>query len=217
MTTLREVYDKIAPGRYNRQHWTKFRHELETLAARWQGGKLLNLGCGHGADFLPFTSGFQLYGIDFSSVMLELTQKHAEKFNYSATPVQADVSFLPFSDGVFDQAISVAAYHHINKNEDRQRALDELYRVLKPGGEAFITAWNGWQPRFWFSGKETTVPWRLKESTLHRYYYLFSYPELEKLARQAGFQVLKSFPENAYRYPVKFLSRNICLLVKKEE
>jgi len=59
------------------------------------------------------------------------------------------------------------------------------------------------------------VPWRTRDKALHRYYYLFSYPELERLVKQAGFQVLKSFPESSYRFPLKFFSRNICLLAKK--
>lgn len=217
MTTLREVYDKIAPTRYNLHHWTRFTHELEALAAGWQKGQLLNLGCGHGPEFLPFKSSFELYGLDFSSGMLTLARKYAEKFDFPLTLVQADVSRLPFSDESFSWAISVATYHHINNKEDRLLALSELRRVLKPGGEAFITVWNGWQTRFWFKGKETTVPWRIKGETLLRYYYLFSYPEIERLARRAGFKVLRSFPESSHRYPLKYFSRNICLLLKKEE
>ncbi|MBL7124951.1 MAG: class I SAM-dependent methyltransferase, partial [Dehalococcoidales bacterium] len=94
-------------------------------------------------------------------------------------------------------------------------ALNELRRVLKPGGEAFITVWNRWQPRFWFKPNEVAVPWRKRGKTLYRYYYLFSYPELESLVKRAGFKVLKSFPESSYRFPLKLFSRNICLLVKK--
>ncbi|GAI62324.1 unnamed protein product, partial [marine sediment metagenome] len=91
----------------------------------------------------------------------------------------------------------------------------ELRRVLKPGGEAFITTWNRWQPRFWFKRKEVAVPWRTKDKTLYRYYYLFSYPELERLVKTAGFKLLKSFPESSYHFPLKLFSRNICLLVRK--
>ncbi len=215
MATLREVYDKIAPSRYNLHHWTRFRHELETMASEWQTGRLLNLGCGHGADFLPFKDGFDLYGLDFSSVMLELTRKYAAKFDFPVTLAQADVSQLPFFDESFDWAISVATYHHQESREARQRAFTELKRVLKPGGEAFITVWNRWQRGFWFKGRETAISWRTGEETLYRYYYLFSYPELERLARQAVLQVLKSFPEHSYHHSLKFFSRNICLLVKK--
>ncbi len=34
---------------------------------------------------------------------------------------------------------------------------------------------------------------------------------------KAGFKVLSSFPESSYRFPIKFFSRNICLLVKKRD
>ena len=147
--------------------------------------------------------------------MLRFAQKYSQKFNFAVNLSVADASHLPFSDEAFDWAISVATYHHIQGKKERQAALDELKRVLKPGGEAFITVWNRWQPRFWFGGKEVAVPWRTKGKTLQRYYHLFSYPELEGLVKQAGFTVLKSFSENSYHYPLKLFSRNICLLVRK--
>ena len=213
---MRDVFDKIAPSWYNFRHWSIFRSELEVLAQRWQKGNLLNVGCAHGPDFLPFRQNFDLYGIDFSTQMLRFARKYSHKFEFSVNLFLADVSHFPFPDEVFDWAISVATYHHIKSKRERLKLLQELGRVLKPGGEAFMTVWNRWQPRFWFSGKkEVAIPWRTKDKTLERYYYLFSYPELEQLAKQAGLQVLKSFPENSYHFPLKFFSRNICLLVRK--
>jgi len=185
------------------------------LAQRWQEGRLLNIGCAHGPDFLPFKPGFDLSGVDFSLEMLKFAQKYSTKFNFSVNLSLADIGHLPFADETFDWAISVATYHHIRGNQPRQLALNELKRVLKPGGEAFITVWNRRQPRFWFSRREVAVPWRARGKTLYRYYYLFTYPELEKLVKKAGLEVLKSFPENAYRFPIKTFSRNICLLVRK--
>ena len=211
----RDIFNQIAPGWYSFRHWSIFRSELEMLARRWQKGRLLNIGCAHGPDFLPFTQSFDLYGIDFSTEMLKLAQKYARKFNFAVSLSVADVSYLPYADKTFDWAISVATYHHIKGREEKLAALGELRRVLKPGGEAFITVWNRWQPRFWFKPKEVAVPWRKRDKTLERYYYLFSYPELEKLVKKAGFGVLKSFPESSYHFPIKFFSRNICLLVKK--
>ncbi len=185
------------------------------LAQRWQKGNLLNVGCAHGPDFLPFRQNFDLYGVDFSTQMLSFARKYSQKFDFAVNLSLADAGHFPFRDEVFDWAISVATYHHIKGKGERQAALSELRRVLKPGGEAFITVWNRWQPRFWFSGKEVAVPWRMKDKTLERYYYLFSYPELEGLVKEVGFSVLKSSPESSYHYPLKFFSRNICLLVKK--
>ncbi len=211
----RDIFDQIAPGWYNFRHWSIFRNELEALAQRWQEGRLLNVGCAHGPDFLPFTESFRLHGIDFSAEMLRLARKYYRKFDFAVSLSLADVGHLPYYDETFDWAISVATYHHLKGEERRQKAVSELWRVLKPGGEAFITAWNRWQPRFWFKPKEVAVPWQTKDKTLYRYYYLFSYGELERLVRKTGFQVLKTFPESSHRFPVKFFSRNICLLVKK--
>jgi tRNA (uracil-5-)-methyltransferase TRM9 len=212
----RDIFDQIAPGWYNFRHWTIFRSELEALADRWYKGSLLNIGCAHGPDFLPFKKDLDLYGVDFSSQMLSLARTYSKKFEFSVNLFLADICHLPFADETFDWAISVATYHHITSKKDRLLAMNELRRVLKPGGEAFITVWNKWQPRFFFRGKEASVPWKTKKETLYRYYYLFSYPELEKLVKQAGLKVLKSFPESSYHFPVKFFSRNICLLVRKE-
>ncbi|MGD1118192.1 MAG: class I SAM-dependent methyltransferase [Dehalococcoidales bacterium] len=215
MSTTRDTYNRIAAARYNFRQHSRFQIELEKLAGRWRSGKLLNIGCAHGPDFMPFKSGFELYGVDYSSEMLELAKKYAAKNQFNVNLIEADARKLPGADDFFDFAIAIAVYHHIEDDAGRTAALKELYRVLKPGGEAFITVWNRWQPRHWLKRKSFLHPWKTREGTLYRYYYLFTYGELEKLARQAGFKVLKSCPESRYRLPVKAFSRNICLLVKK--
>jgi len=215
MATNRDIFDLIAPGWYNFRHWSIFRTELEALAQRWRQGKLLNLGCAHGPDFLSFHKGFELYGVDFSSEMIKGARRYCRKFDLTVNLSLADVGCLPFSDRSFDWAVAIATYHHIKGEKEQQRALGELWRVLAPGAEAIVTVWNRWQRRFWFKPKEITVPWRTGGKTIERYYYLFSYPELEKLARQAGFEIVKSFPESSYQHRFKFFSRNICLLLRK--
>ncbi len=212
---MREIFEEIAPSWYNFRHRSRFGRELEDLAQSWQGGRLLNLGCAHGPDFLPFKGRFELYGIDFAKQMLKMAQKYAKKFDLEVNLTAGDVRYLPYRDGTFERAIAVATYHHLKGEGERLKALRELGRVLKPGGEALITVWNRWQPRFWFRRKELTVPWRSQGRTLERYYYLFSYGELERLAKRAGFELIKSFPESGYRSRLKFFSRNICLLVRK--
>jgi tRNA (uracil-5-)-methyltransferase TRM9 len=189
---------------------------LESLAGRWQKGRLLNVGCGHGADFLPFKASFELYGVDFSNRMIELAQKYAAKFEYPANLQVADARSLPYAAKTFDWAVSIATYHHIQSGGEQLAALQELNRVLKPGAEAFLTVWNRWQPRFWFKGREASVPWRAKGQTIYRYYYLFTFWEFGRLVRQAGFRILTSSAESSHRLPFKYSARNICLLVKKE-
>lgn len=210
-----DVFNRIAAGWYGFRHRSIFSRELAELAAEWQGGRLLNVGCGHGPDFVPFKNGFELHGIDFSDEMLRLARKYAAKHSFEVELALADMRRLPYADGAFDYAIAVASYHHIKGHEEQRAALGELQRVLKPGGRAFITAWNRWQPRFWFKPREAMMPWRQKGEVLYRYYHLFSYAELEVVVKQAGFRVIKSFPESSYRWPVKMFSRNICLLVER--
>jgi ubiquinone/menaquinone biosynthesis C-methylase UbiE len=214
VVTNREVFDQIAESWYRIRHWPLLKEELEELATRWQSGKLLNVGCAHGPDFLPFTQGFELWGVDSSPGMLKQALRYSAKFNFYVNLIAADALFLPFPNNTFDWVISVATYHHIKGGEEREKAFIELKRVLKPGGEAFLTVWNHGQPRFWLKSKEQQVPWRLKGETVYRYYHLFSYGELRKLLSKAGLKIINISPEKSYRSPVRNFSRNICVRVK---
>jgi len=214
MVTNREVFDQIAESWYRIRHWPLLREELEEMASRWQGGKLLNVGCAHGPDFLPFTRGFELWGIDSSSGMLKQALRYSARRNFYANLIAADATLLPFPNDTFDWVISVATYHHIEGICTREKAFTELKRVLKPQGEAFLTVWNHRQPGFFLKSKEQQVPWRLKEKTVYRYYHLFSYGELKRLLEKAGFKIIYMSPEKSYNFPVRYFSRNICVLVK---
>jgi ubiquinone/menaquinone biosynthesis C-methylase UbiE len=216
VTTNREVFDEIADSWYRVRHWPLLRDELDALAVRWQTGKLLNIGCGHGPDFLSFRQGFELCGVDSSAAMLRQGIRYSDKFTFYVNLVISDALFLPFADNTFDWAISVATYHHIKGGQQRERAFIELKRVLKPEGEAFLTVWNRGQPRFWCKSREQSIPWRLKGKTVYRYYHLFSYGELRRLLVRSGWEIVSMSPEKSYRFPIRGFSRNICVLVRKD-
>ena len=215
MSTNREVFDEIAESWYRLRHWSRFTKELEEMAGRWHRGKLLNVGCAHGPDFLPFKDNFELWGVDFSTQMVKLARRYATKFKFEVKLSVADAASLPYPDNTFDWAIAVATYHHIQGDKQRQESLQELRRVLKPGGEAFVTVWNRWQLSFWLKDKEVNMPWKSRGKILYRYYHLFSYPELRSLLNQVGFAIISIFPEKSYRFPIKSFSRNICALARK--
>lgn len=214
MTTNRDTFDRIAESWYRVRHWPLLRRELDEMMAKWQRGRLLNVGCAHGADFLPFKQSFELWGVDSSPAMLRQGLRYSAKQKIYVNWVAADALSLPFPQHSFDWAISVATYHHIKGEKERMNALAELRRVLKPRGEAFLTVWNHGQPRFWLKSKEQQVPWRAKGEALNRYYHLFSYGELRKLLIRAGWEVIDMSPEKSYSFPVKHFSRNICVLVR---
>lgn len=217
MTTNRDTFDQIAESWYRVRHWPLLREDLDVLAARWQGGKLLNVGCAHGPDFLPFSQGFELCGVDSSPAMLRQAIRYSAKFRFYVNLMTADALSLPFPDNTFDWAIAVATYHHIKGRNEREKAFEELRRILRPEGEAFVTVWNRGQPRFWFKSKEQQVPWRLREKTVYRYYHLFSYSELRKILVKTGWKILALSPEKSYHFPLRDFSRNICVLVRKQD
>lgn len=206
------VYDGIAEGWYRLRRHTRFNAELTELAARWKSGRLLNIGCAHGPDFLPFKDKFDLWGLDSSPAMISLASHHSEKSKFSASLMVADAVSLPFQDRSFDWIISVAAHHHILDKQGRLQAFRELRRVIKPGGEVFLTVWNRWQKDFIGKGEQVIVPWKIKDQQLMRHYYLFTYQEIAKLLKTAGFTVIRTYPESNYRFPLKYFSRNICAL-----
>ncbi|KSV18586.1 SAM-dependent methlyltransferase [Dehalococcoides mccartyi] len=214
-TSQEQVFDQIAAGWYSFRHRSIFSHELSALAAKWQTGKLLNAGCGCGADFIPFKDSFELYGIDFSAEMIEQAGKYARKHGFKTNLAVAEMQNLPFKDAEFDWLIAVASFHHLKGQTAQEKALKEFGRVLKDGGQVFLTVWNRLQPRFWFKGRETLVPWKSQDQVLMRYYRLYTCWEIEALVKKAGFRVVSSFGEKNHRRP-KYFARNICLVLEKQ-
>ena len=211
----RKVWDAVAPSWYRHRQRSRFGGELNALAARWGHGRLLNLGCAHGADFVPFANGFELYGADVSPVMLDQGRAFVQKQPFSAEFVAADAAALPFADSSFDHAVAVAVYHHLRGTTARAAGFDELYRVLVPGGEAFITVWNRRQRRFRWYRREALVPWHVDGRRVMRYHHLYTYRELASALKATGFEIIRLHPEQGYRGRWREFSRNVCALVRK--
>lgn len=73
-----------------------------------------------------------IVGLDYSPQMLEITRaRYNGKIPHNLELVQGDVGALPFEDASFDAVLSMNGIHVF---PDKERALSEMYRVLKPGG-----------------------------------------------------------------------------------
>jgi ubiquinone/menaquinone biosynthesis C-methylase UbiE len=53
-------------------------------------------------------------------------------------PVCADAAQLPFADQTVSSAVAILVLHHLKSKELQNRALDEVHRVLRPGGSFFV-------------------------------------------------------------------------------
>lgn len=92
-------------------------------------------GPGYFAVELAKLGGFHITGLDVSHTFVELAQELAALAGVTVDFRQGDASAMPFDDGQFDLVISQAAF----KNFTRPlTALNEMHRVLRPGGRAII-------------------------------------------------------------------------------
>lgn len=82
--------------------------------------------------------GFKVTALDLTDVAVQITKKSLELNNLKANVRQGSVESLPFDDNSFDYIISNGVIHHTPKTE---QAINEFYRVLKPGGIASITVY----------------------------------------------------------------------------
>jgi ubiquinone/menaquinone biosynthesis C-methylase UbiE len=95
------------------------------------GTSVLDIGCGTGLASLPLIrNGYTVTGVDPSEKMLAIARRQAP----DATWVLGDAEKLPFPDKSFGAAVSGQAFHHV----DRTAALNEIIRVVKPGGGVAI-------------------------------------------------------------------------------
>ncbi len=75
-------------------------------------------------------------------------------------------------------------------------AVQEIARILRPGGRALVTAWAAEQPRFeraLGSNGDTWVPWRAGGKEVLRFYHLFADNELPELVLRSGLRVERYF------------------------
>lgn len=100
--------------------------------------KILDIGCGAGSNTVLFAQeGFQTYATDISENGLRVTKRRLEDNNLDAVLKNAGMENQPFPDNFFDGAISFGVFYY-NTREVYQKAVDELYRILKKGGRAFV-------------------------------------------------------------------------------
>lgn len=102
--------------------------------------RILDLGCGTGRHIYHLASaGFYTVGLDISPTGLKLTQARLVGDRLGANLTLADFRApLPFEEGSFDGVFSTQVVHHALKTQV-QLAVDEIFRVLVPGGMAFVT------------------------------------------------------------------------------
>ncbi|CAO2636254.1 Alkylated DNA repair protein alkB homolog 8 [Lemmus lemmus] len=130
---VHRVYDLIA------RHFSSTRHSpwpriTEFLKALPSGSIVADIGCGNG-KYLGINKKLYMIGCDHSQNLLDICRER----QFQA--LVCDALSIPFRSGSFDACISIAVIHHFSTAERRVAALQELVRLLRPGGQALIYVW----------------------------------------------------------------------------
>lgn len=124
-----------------RQRYALQPHILEILSwIDWRGKRVLEIGSGVGTDARRIIAAGGIYtGINIDRGSTEATSRALRAFGCSGAVRQGDATALDFPDGAFDVAYAFGVLHHI---PDAEKAVAEIRRVLKPGGELLVMLYN---------------------------------------------------------------------------
>lgn len=108
-----------------------------TATAMQVGGRILEVGVGTGLSFGDYDASTQIYGIDLSEPMIARARERMASgaFPHVREVRVMDAHDLDYPDGFFD---CVVAQFVITLVERPERVLDEMARVVKPGGEIIL-------------------------------------------------------------------------------
>jgi SAM-dependent methyltransferase len=151
---------------------------------------ILDAGCGSGFNIGWFRRhyGATVIAFDFSPYGLHFCRRRGE-----TCLVRADAARLPFTEA-FDLAASFDVLTHLKDEAARTAALNEFYRVLKPGGRLLLrVAAYEWLR----SSHDAEI------KTWHRY----GKTELRHAVENAGFEVLRLTGANTVLFPLAVLWR----------
>lgn len=106
-----------------------------------KGDTVIDLGSGAGNDCFVarHETGVEgkVIGIDFTPIMIEKARINAEKLGYNNVEFrEGDIDAMPVSSDVADVIVSNCV---LNLVPDKQKVINEIYRVLKPGGHFSIS------------------------------------------------------------------------------
>jgi SAM-dependent methyltransferase len=109
---------------------------LDPVCPPIQDRLILDAGCGTGGNLYwlsRYARNGRVVGVDLVSEALRFCRQRAHKYL-----AQASVIDLPFGESLFDLITSFDVLVQLPGEEADERAMDEMYRVLRPGGIAFV-------------------------------------------------------------------------------
>jgi ubiquinone/menaquinone biosynthesis C-methylase UbiE len=106
----------------------------------YAGKRLLEVGCGVGIDLARFAQqAARVTGVDLAEVSIDLARRNFALHGLSGDLQVMNGECLQFHDSSFDVVYAHGVLQYAN---DAERMIEEIQRVLKPGGEAILMVYN---------------------------------------------------------------------------
>ena len=140
----KEYFDEVEKRKYFVENHIPAFAEFE----KWNGKRVLEIGCGIGTDAVNFAKNGAIYtGIELSSESLEITKKRFDLFNLKGSFYNVDAQNIQdlYKIGKdFDLIYTFGVVHH---SPDPQKIIDNFLLILKPGGvlKVMVYAENSWK------------------------------------------------------------------------
>jgi len=117
----------------------------------FNGREVLEIGCGAGLVSSHIANaGGHLHAVDLTSRAIEMTSKRFELASLKGDIRQMDAEKLLFEDDSMDFVVSWGVIHH---SGNMKAVLDQIHRVLRPGGKAYIMVYNRHSLRYQVYGR----------------------------------------------------------------
>ncbi|MCL5010769.1 MAG: class I SAM-dependent methyltransferase [Patescibacteria group bacterium] len=202
-----KTFDNFAPFYLNRfwqPFYKRYYKQCRSYVKKYLANRsrVLEIGCGVG-HFLNSLFGLNrnlvLFGLDQSQKMLELGRKKHPVFHFN----QGAAENLPYANTDFDFVFMIDSFYYFS---DKQKAVGEASRVLKPGGYLFI--YTPCVDRLFTRFLAWLTKWHYTEQNSSH----LPLEKMEKLALQNGLKLVKKKIEG---FPNLFCFKYWFLLFQK--
>ncbi len=130
--SIKQLQQKYLEKKHWQNHPTKYAEDFSIfLKSKKFNDLVVDIGCGSGRDVNTFANfGFRSLGIDVSEKEIVLAKNKFPTLNFEVQNAES----LNFSNNSLGAFFTINVIHFLNQ----KKALNEIFRTLKPGGYLFI-------------------------------------------------------------------------------